>query len=181
MKKFSATDEELVLHAKKGCRDSFAELVRRYSDSLMFVMRGYTSNMDDAEDLVQETFVKTYRNLQKYQDKYKFSTWLFTIGRNLAINHYHRVKRIQKVEEISEQERFVGKTENDKHASIGLWTLAENLSPDYYHVLWLKYSEDMSIKEISKVMGKSQVNIKVLLYRARKALSDQFKNVPRED
>jgi RNA polymerase sigma-70 factor (ECF subfamily) len=180
MKMADATDEELALCAQKGCRESFAELVSRHRRKLLFVMHGYTTNFDDAEDLVQETFVKAYRNIRKYKNKFKFSTWLFTIARHLAIDHYHQIRR-DSVFETKACENISDTSEQADISDFGLWSLAEKLSPDQYHVLWFKYAGNMPIKEISRIMGKSQVNVKVLLYRARKNLTKQLKSSPMND
>ena len=177
MKILGTTDEELALCAQKGCKKSFAELVRRYRTRLLFVLQGYTKNVDDAEDLVQDTFVKAYRNIQKYKSKFKFSVWLFTIARRLAINHYHYTKRFQDAVEKSTCQDVTCSGITDEQSGESIWALAQKLPNNQYHVLWFMYAENMSIKEISKVLGKSQVNIKVLLYRARKNLMVQLKDL----
>lgn len=177
MKIADATDEELALYAQRGCRESFAELVRRHRKKLLFVMQGYTSNFHDAEDLVQETFVRAYRNIRKYRDKFKFSTWLFTIARRLAINHFRQLKR-DSMYQASVLENISDVSKQAETPDFSLWSLAQKLSSDQYHVLWFKYAGNMSIKDISRIMGKSRVNVKVLLYRARQNLAQQLKSSP---
>ena len=177
----NATDEELALCAQKGNKESFAELVCRYRARLMFIMRRYTSNMEDVEDLVQDTFIKAYQNIQKYKSEYKFSVWLFTIARRMAINHYHHAKKNDEhvLESIRQNVTYDEVAHEQPDES--LWALAESLPKNQYHVLWLMYAENMSVKEISRVMEKTQVNIKVLLYRARKNLAAQLKRLTADD
>jgi RNA polymerase sigma-70 factor, ECF subfamily len=172
--KINTTDEELALYAQKGSRESFAELVRRYEGRLLLFMKHKTGNIADAEDLVQEVFIKAYFNIQKYRSSFRFSTWLFTIASRLAASYYKKLKiQTDRRNEIIDNSPAEAVTE--KESSGNLWLLAGNLPDNQYQVLWLKYIEDMSVKEISKVMGKSQTNVKVLLYRARINLSRQLR------
>jgi RNA polymerase sigma factor (sigma-70 family) len=177
----NATDEELVICAQKGNEESFAELVCRYRTRLMFIMQRYTSNMDDAEDLAQDTFIKAYQNIQKYKSEFKFSVWLFTIARRLAINHYHHAKKNNEAVWESISRNVTCNEVTQEQPGESLWALAESLPNNQYHVLWLMYVENMSVKEISRVMGKTQVNIKVLLYRARKNMATQLKRITAND
>ncbi|MHC4283244.1 MAG: sigma factor [Planctomycetota bacterium] len=68
--------EELAQRVQKGCRESFAELVERYGIKLFKFLRYKTNNLQDAEDLVQESFARAYQNIHKYRNSWKFSTWL---------------------------------------------------------------------------------------------------------
>ena len=181
MRIIDSTDEELALCAQKGNEKSFAELVCRYRARLMFIMQQYTSNMDDSEDLVQDTFVKAYQNIQKYKSEFKFSVWLFTIARRLAINHYHHAKKNNKAVRESIRQNLTSNEVTQEQPGESLWALAENLSKNQYHVLWLMYVENMSVKDISRIMEKTQVNIKVLLYRARKNMAAQLKRFTADD
>ena len=174
MKMINVTDEELALCAQKGNEKSFAELVCRYRARLMFIMLRYTSNMDDAEDLVQDTFIKAYRNIQKYKSEFKFSVWLFTIARRLAINHYHHAKTNNEAVRESIHQKVTCNEIAQEEQGESLWILAESLPKNQYQVLLLMYAENMSVKEISRVMRKTQVNIKVLLYRARRNMAAQL-------
>ena len=174
MKMINVTDEELALCAQKGNEKSFAELVCRYRARLMFIMLRYTSNMDDAEDLVQDTFIKAYRNIQKYKSEFKFSVWLFTIARRLAINHYHHAKTNNEAVRESIHQKVICNEIAQEEQGESLWILAESLPKNQYQVLLLMYAENMSVKEISRVMRKTQVNIKVLLYRARRNMAAQL-------
>lgn len=173
--------EELARQVQQGCQDSFAELVERYGNRLLQFLRNKTGSIQDAEDLVQDTFVKAYQNIHRYRDSCKFSTWLFTIAKRLSISR-HRSRRYL---------RPAGRLESkvaesvDAHAreqiGSGLWATARCLTENQYQALWLKYAQDMSIKDIATVMGKTQVNVKVLLYRARLNLAKRLKNVAAND
>lgn len=138
-------------------------------------MRQSTGNLHDAEDLVQETFVKAYQNIQRYRSSFKFSTWLFTIARRLAVSYYRSRQKSRITGRDSSTDLSPFLTAAEKESRQGLWALAGSLSENQYQALWLKYAEDMSIKEISRIMGKSQVGVKVLLYRARKNLVGRLK------
>ncbi|MHC4692416.1 MAG: RNA polymerase sigma factor [Planctomycetota bacterium] len=169
--------EELARRSQGGCRRSFAELVERYGFSLFRFLRYKTNNNQDAEDLVQESFVKAYENIHRYNDSWKFSTWLFAIATRLASSHFRKSRSFQKIEDIRSSTSDPGQMVIDKETQQGLWALARGLSMNQYQALWLKYGQDMSIKEIARVLRKSQVNVKVLLYRARINMAKRLQNV----
>lgn len=168
--------EELARRSQQGCRASFAELVERYGMRLFEFLRYKTNNIQDAEDLVQEAFVRAYENIHRYNDSWKFSTWLFTIAARLASSHFRKSRSFQTVEDIQSPASGPGQMVVDRETKQGLWELARGLSMNQYQALWLKYGQDMSIKEIARVLRKSQVNVKVLLYRARINLAKRLQN-----
>ncbi|MDH4240630.1 MAG: RNA polymerase sigma factor [Phycisphaerae bacterium] len=173
--------EELARRAKQGCREAFAELVERYGIRLLKFLRYKTNNIHDAEDLVQESFVRAYENIHRYKDSWKFSTWLFTIAARLAYSHFRRSRSFQKVAWFESSGPEPEQMVVDKETQQSLWALARGLSMNQYQALWLKYGQDMSIKEIAMVLRKSQVNVKVLLYRARINLAKRLQNVDVEN
>jgi len=169
-------DEGAVTEAS-GSGDSmgnakFALLVKEHHERLFKFIYRFTQNRQDAEDLTQDTFVKAFRNLHRYDEKYAFAAWLFTIGRRTVYNHYRSKKRM----EVLEETQFVDDSETpddqadaaDQKASI--WESAKRLKAPYREVLVLKYMEDLSVKEIAKVLKKSETNVKILLFRARNQL-----------
>jgi RNA polymerase sigma-70 factor (ECF subfamily) len=162
--------EELIVQARDGSSACFDELVERYSGRLYHFLLRKTASAEDAEDLVQETFIKAYQNLHRYKPVYQFSTWLFTIGVRLYISHYRKARKNRagrlepdvKDETPSPVEVVMKREERDK-----LWRQARALPSDQYDALWLRYVEELPIKEIALVMQKTGVHVKVLLYRAR--------------
>ncbi len=173
--------EELARRSQQGCRESFAELVERYGIRLFKFLRYKTNNLQDAEDLVQEAFIRAYQNIHKYRSSWKFSTWLFTIAKRLAYSHFRRSRSFWTVEEIESGGLEPGQMVEEQETQQNLWALARDLSRNQYQALWLKYGQDMSIKEIAMVIRKSQVNVKVLLYRARINLAKRLQNVDVEN
>lgn len=152
-------------------RAGFAALVEEHQDKLRNFLFRYTRSREDAEDLTQDTFVKAYRNIHRYDSKYSFSTWLYTIARRTAYNHFRDSKPTEALEyDIAEK----GETPDEEAAvedeRSWVWKAAAKLKADYREALTLKYIDDLSIEEISKVMGKSQTNIKIILFRARNQL-----------
>jgi RNA polymerase sigma-70 factor (ECF subfamily) len=168
------SDEELVANAQTGSRRCFNELVRRYSHRLFYFLRSKVTTDEDTEDLVQETFLKAYRNINRFDSNYKFSTWLYTSAARLAISFY-RKKRLNEGISVfnppspDPQEEMI--LEED---SKNLWDIAQTLHANQYQALWLRYMEELSLKEIALVMKKNRVHVRVLLHRARLNLIKQL-------
>ena len=95
-----ATSEELARRARLGCALAFAELSQRFRPRLLAVLeRRFSGRFSDAEDIAQETFTRAWQKISHYDDRYRFSTWLFTIALRLATDFHRReVRRQQDVE-----------------------------------------------------------------------------------
>lgn len=172
------TDEELALETQAGSRRCFEELIERYSPKLFHFLRPKISNVSDIEDIIQETFYKLYKNIFRYDPQWKFSTWLYTAVNRQAISHY-RSKQNKNIQGMPVQtdadpaETLIQETQNQN-----LWRLARNLKANQYEALWLRYVEDLSLKEISRIMRKSYTAARLLLHRARLNLGKQLQKNP---
>lgn len=168
------TDEELAVEAQAGSRRCFEELVRRYSRRLFYYLRPKMLTHQDTEDIIQETFLKTYRHIRRFNFACKFSTWIYTTATRLVISFY-RKKRPNESTFVSidtspdPQEQMI-KEEDSKN----LWNIAQTLRQNQFQALWLRYMEDLSLKEIAQVMKKTQIYVRVLLHRARLNLMKQL-------
>ncbi len=162
------SEAELVVKAQMGCGDSFAELVRRNSERLFNFLRRRTGNADLSEDLVQDTFVRAYEKLGSYRKESKFSTWLFTIALRLSISH-HRRKRPEQLGSVKLVCPNAGPDDVaiQKELDGNLWDVVSQLPTSQRQALELRYGGDMPIAEIAKVMNKTKVHVKVILYRGR--------------
>ncbi len=172
------TDDELALETQAGSRRCFEELTERYSPKLFHFLRPKISNVSDIEDIIQETFYKLYKNIFRYDPQWKFSTWLYTAVNRQAISHY-RSKQNKNIQGMPVQtdadpaETLIQETQNQN-----LWRLARNLKANQYEALWLRYVEDLSLKEISRIMRKSYTAARLLLHRARLNLGKQLQENP---
>ena len=174
------SDEELACRVQAGSSASFAELVSRYEVRLLRFLVRRTGHVQDAEDLLQETFARAYQKIRLYKPAWKVTTWLFTIASRLACSHFRKSKeqflpdaRNRMPGGPDPAEIVSGQEEKDN-----LWALAaEVLSENQYTALWLRYAEDMSVKEISRVMDKTQTHVKVLLFRGRSCLARNLRPV----
>ena len=91
--KFKYSDEKLILRFQEGDINAYNELVKRYKDRLLnFVLR-YFNNVEQAEDVVQDTLIKLYTHASYYKNVAKFSTWIFTIAKNNALTELRKNKR----------------------------------------------------------------------------------------
>ncbi len=172
----SLAAEELALQVQQGSKVGFTELVNRFGPRLLGYFRQKINSREDCEDLVQETFVKAYRNIHRYDPARSFDPWLFTIGARLVIDHLRSADRCRKAQISSVQETgsdpYALAAGRDEMAS--LWSHARRLPLKQQDALWLRYVEEMSIKEIAHVLGLTMVHVKVLLFRARSRLAKKF-------
>ncbi len=166
------SDEELACEVQVGSLAAFEELASRYERRIFGFLR-QRSSYEDAQDLTQKTFLTAYRKIQQYNSHYRFVTWLFTIARRLSISHY-RSRSMAKTtlpDDIA--------SENDPTEDLAaredrgrLWLIARRELPeDQFSAVWMRYAEDLPIKEIAVTLEKSESNVKVMLHRARTALS----------
>lgn len=173
---YKDSDQELARNAAGGCRRSFDELVNRYSQRLFKFIHNKTGNADNAEDIIQDTFVRAWLHIGKYNPTYSFSTWLYTIAIRLTQNHFRKKKPITIEDEILDTrcrhtDEPVESMIRKEQAGL-LWEKAAVLKPEHYNILWLKYVEQQTIEEIAKTTGKSQVSVKVILHRSRNKLAE---------
>ncbi|HLA84414.1 MAG TPA: sigma-70 family RNA polymerase sigma factor [Thermoguttaceae bacterium] len=167
------TDEELARRARAGCRGSFEELVRRFQVPLVHFLRRWTT-VEEAEDLTQETLLRAYENLHRYRSRWKFRTWLFTIARRLCLNLNRRRRPmsgsdlLQTLASTDEPGDAAAADDNRRR----LWETAGGaLAEREFTAMWLYYAEEMPVKEIAHVVGRSATAVKTMLFRSRKKLA----------
>jgi RNA polymerase sigma-70 factor, ECF subfamily len=171
--KTPTSDEELASRARQGCVDSFDQLLRRFQTPVLHFLRrrGFSA---DAEDLTQETFLRVYENLHRYNRRWAFSTWLFTIARRTSLNHRRRIRPTSDAKAVAEAMSTIVEPLDAIIAAESrsrLWDRAASiLTEEQSTALWLHYAEDMPAREIAKVLGRSWASVKVMLFRARRRL-----------
>jgi RNA polymerase sigma-70 factor (ECF subfamily) len=171
------TDSEaLAARAQAGCRESFGLLVERHQKGLYNFLLQRVRSPDDAEDLTQESFVRAWRRLSTYRDRWRFSTWLYAVARSAAADAA-RGRRERTQAELPEPSfdpdpaaELVAREEGQQ-----LWRIArEALNEDQRSALWLCYAEERSAAEIGQVLGKSAIAVRVMLFRARAVLAQRL-------
>jgi RNA polymerase sigma-70 factor (ECF subfamily) len=176
------TDEELAAQTAAGSPAAFEELVSRYSPRLFYFLRSRSESDEDIEDLMQETFLRVFRYIDRYDPKRKFSTWLYTLAVRLAISRHRAEKtktrpldpELQENPSPGPQENLIQREEAQARQNI--WNVARALNPGEYRALWLRYAEDLSIKDIAKTMNKTQPGVRALLHRSRLKLSQKLRS-----
>ena len=170
-----ADDRQLVALANRGDRQAFEYLFRRYSDSIrrLFVLR--TGNGDDADDLLQETFVKVYINIHRYSAEYTFGQWIYTIARNTFIDFARK-----RQDDISLDEHFAKPVESTsptpEERVISLQQRRQldeymaRMSDDYRRLIELRFFEELSYEEIAQKLSIPLGTVKTRIHRARERL-----------
>jgi RNA polymerase sigma-70 factor (ECF subfamily) len=163
----SSSDEALVQRAADGSLAAFNELVGRYERRLLGFLLQRTGNRADAEDAMQEALVKAYRALGRYNSRWRFSTWLFTIAaRELA-----SLQRGRRPGLPLDDAAPMPAPPPAAQTPAGAWDAARRLlGAEHYAALWLCYGEDLSVAEIGRVLGRTRIWVRVSLFRSRRAL-----------
>ena len=169
-----SSETALIEAARKGSAKAFTDLVGTYREGLLRFLLTRSTSYADAEDALQDTLINAYRYLHSYDSRWRFSTWLYRI----AINNAARLRTADTVElgDLSDEEgdplqHCIAAADREN-----LWLVARRLLNDeVYTAMWLRYAEDMSVKDISAVLERSVSWTKVNLMRGRKTL-DQGMN-----
>jgi RNA polymerase sigma-70 factor (ECF subfamily) len=186
-------DVRLMLQIREDVPGAFEVLVERYQHRLVGVLTHLIGRADEAEDLTQDVFLRIYRARKGYKPRAKFSTWLFTIANNLAMNHLRGRGRNPAaafglgadgggsefaIRPIEEQALDRGGTPSAEMRQVELSEVVREaldiLGEDQKLAVLLNKFEDMSYADIAEVMGRSEPAIKSLLARARTHLREQL-------
>ena len=161
-----------------GDDNSFALIMDEYYDGLTLYLNSYVRNLSIAEDLAEDTFVKLVTKKPRFKGKSSFKTWLYAIGRNVALDHLrhlskHNTVPIDSVEELLENEEVEDRYFKEDRKII-IHQAMQKLKPEYSQALWLSYFENLSLKEIAEVMKKSVNSAEHLVSRARISLKKEL-------
>mgnify|MGYP006116277093 CR=1 FL=1 len=170
------TDEQLAGECQAGSLSAYEELVRRHESRLFHFLCQKMRSREDAQDMAQTVLITAWQRIGQYRTKAKFTTWLYTIARNMVISHYRKHGRVHLCELECAGEKLV-ETQTPADTLVtdeehdDLWRVARSaLKNDSYDILWFKYQEGLTIVEIATLMKRSNSAVKVMLHRARKAL-----------
>ena len=183
---FSAVnDRELVAIAVNGSDGSFEELVRRYQRPIAAYVYRMVGNYESALDLTQEIFIKVYNSLSRYRSEFKFSTWIYKIAHNAAVDHLRRSStREQSLVAGTESDSFelpiesahlTPEQESERKERRGeIESVVRALPANYRELIILRHSQDLSYEEIVEVTGLPLGTVKNRLFRAREMMRQQF-------
>lgn len=169
------TDEMLGKQAAAGQRQAFEEIVRRYSRPLAEFAAGKTVSWQDAEDIVQETFMRAFVNIKSFNPACSLKHWLFTIAYRLLVSSWRKKKTVRLSDEAAELLASPAVSDATEDAAL-LWEAARQIGTDAYTALWLRYRQEMPVEDVAKIMQKTNVSVRVLLHRARRQLAGALEN-----
>jgi RNA polymerase sigma-70 factor, ECF subfamily len=181
----STTDRDLVATAMSGVEGSFDELVRRYQRPISAYVYRMVGDYDSALDLTQEIFIKVYSSLSRYRAEFKFSTWIYKIAHNSAVDHLRRTAtRGQSLINGNDGDNFELPIESGrpnpeqeserKERRIEIEGVVRTLPSHYREVIILRHSQDLTYEEIVEVTGLPLGTVKNRLFRAREMMRQQF-------
>lgn len=178
-------DQQHIQEVLRGNTAAYAHLVEQYQSYVFTITHRVLSSREEAEEAAQDTFIKAFKRLKDYRFEAKFTTWLYPIARNTAIDYKRRKTRI--TASIDEDERFfhVIDTQSQgqfaqlqaKQRSAYIDKLIRQLPEDDGMLITLFYLKEQSIEEIAEITQLSASNIKVKLFRLRKKLKKKLQKM----
>lgn len=183
-------DYNLIQEARKGNQKAFTELMAHYYNFIYYSMLKMTPNNFDAEDLTIEAFTKAFKNLDNYTPEYAFSSWLYKIATNNAIDFLRSKNKASSVNAPSVKKNIIDESNKnmaDKHEnpeelfihkekSAFIHEVVNHMKPHYASLVSLRYFHDYSYEEIAEELNIPLGTVKVRLFRAKELLFNMLKN-----
>ncbi|MDV2887045.1 RNA polymerase sigma factor SigW [Alkalihalophilus pseudofirmus] len=182
--------KRIILEIKQGDEQAFAELVELYKDKVYQVAYRMVGNAHEAQDVAQEAFLRAYTNLDRFDTNRKFSTWIFRIATNVAIDRLRKKKpdfylqdQVQGSRDLTYESQLAASDDLPEEqivtAEMQEWVQGEinRLPVKYRTAIILKYLEDLSLKEISEIMDLPVSTVKTRIHRGREALRKRMRHL----
>ena len=177
------TDEELAALSLTD-QDYFLCLIKRYETKLLYYIKRITNvSHEDAEDILQETFIKVYLNLNGFDASLKFSSWIYRIAHNEVIDNFRKNKSNRGNINLNGDENFIKNLSSDlnlnkeldlKILKTAVRNVLDAMDIKYREVLILKFLEEKDYKEISDILARPMGTVATLINRAKKQFKQEF-------
>lgn len=179
------SDNDLVKIVREKDQERYAEIIGRYQGKLFAYLYRLIGKKEEAEDLLQDVFIKAFKNLHSYDTQRKFSSWIYRIAHNEAVNLIKRksLKRFISWEDISStKDKLESSSAEDgpdkswlrKESNAEVNVAVDRLPLRYRQVLLLRYFSDKSYEEISEILGKPINTVGTLINRAKRMLAEEL-------
>ena len=186
--KYSYSDEQLMLLFQGGNENAYIELVNRYKDKLINFIFNYLGDIESSEDVVQETMIKLYQKKHYYKEIAKFSTWLYTIAKNLANTELRKRKQRKTtlLSQFSKDDKMYDLPSNDNDVGQEIQTeivskiireAVDQLSEKFKTVIILRDIQQLSYEDISEIIDVPIGTVKSRINRARLQLQVELKHL----
>ncbi len=157
-----------------GDDGGFVDIIRDYRDGLTLCLFNCTGSISTAEELMEETFFKLMTRKPRFKGKSSFKTWLYAVGRNLAIDYLRKSAKNAELPDDLAEEESVERAYLKEERKLIVHRALGRLNPDYRQVLYLVYFEGITNSDAAVVMKKNKRQIENLLCRARQALRKEL-------
>ncbi len=162
------SESEVIKQVKKGNREAYQVIVERYMQRAYYIALGFVRNSQDAMDISQESFIKAFRKIKRFDSEKSFFPWFYKLLKNLCLDH---IKRRSRVREIPlDEARILNEEREDREMKEILWRGIEGLSFEQKEVIILRYFQQFSYQEIAEITAKPVGTVMSSLYYAKKRL-----------
>jgi RNA polymerase sigma-70 factor (ECF subfamily) len=176
------SDTEIIRKVLNGDQQAYSELVTRYKNFVFTLVLRFVKNREDAEEVAQDIFIKTYRSLSDFRGESKFSTWLYTIVNTSCLTFLRKKKmQTQSLDNehvfdtvVSKDSGFRTNQVEQKSKITMVNKAIAMLNPDDAGVITLFYQAEQSLEEIGNILGLEPNTVKVRLHRARTRLKEKM-------
>jgi RNA polymerase sigma-70 factor, ECF subfamily len=177
----SGVEEDVVTHSQ--CRDlaAFEQLVRKHQPYAFSLAMKFLCDEAEASDVVQDSFLRVWKNIDRYDPNQKFTTWLYKIVVNLCVDRFRALKRSRSIflsrdrdpvlEDLPDERDWETMRSQEQLAGI-IRTLSDRLSPKQRMVFTLRDLQDLTVEEVVEITGLSIGSVKTNLHYARKSIRD---------
>lgn len=182
--------KERIKEVKKGNVQAFEDIVSFYQNKVYFICFRMIGNKQEAEDLAQEAFIRAYTNLDSFDERRKFSTWLYRIATNLTIDRIRKKKPdyyldaeirgtdgLDMYDQLAMDEALPEEQVENLELRGYIQTEITALPPKYRSVIVLRFLEELSLQEISEVLDMPVGTVKTRIHRGREILRTKLRHV----
>lgn len=182
-------DEELVAMTLEN-QSFFLYLMKRYEQKLLrYIMRISNTSNEEAEDILQDIFIKVYKNLNGFDPDLKFSSWIYRITHNEVINNFRKNKARPQGNSVTIDDEMINKLRSgidiekkidQEYLKKNIYKILEKIDIKYREILILKFMEEKDYKEISDILKKPMGTVATLINRAKNKFKEELKITPIE-